>query len=72
MKIPRQLRAILSLPFVVVVIIPSLLLLITASIDTRWDTSVPAYGFVFFRRLGFDADGDDSARHHHPLVLYGR
>jgi protein-S-isoprenylcysteine O-methyltransferase Ste14 len=48
MKISRQLRAILLLPFVVVGIIPSLLMLITAGIDTHWDMSIPVYGLIFF------------------------
>ena len=44
----RHLRAIFSLPFVVLVVVPSLILLMTTSIDTRWTLSAPFYGFIFF------------------------
>jgi protein-S-isoprenylcysteine O-methyltransferase Ste14 len=44
----RHLRAIFSLPFVVVVVIPTLLLLATTSLDTRWTLSAPFYGLAFF------------------------
>ena len=48
MKISPQLRAIPSLPLAMFGIVPSLLLLLMTSIDTRWDTSDPVYGLAFF------------------------
>ncbi len=48
MRISSQLQAILSLPFVIVGIVPGLFLFITADIDTRWVMSVPVYGLIFF------------------------
>jgi protein-S-isoprenylcysteine O-methyltransferase Ste14 len=47
LKISRHLRAIFSLPFVVLVVVPSLLLLMTTSFDTRWTLSAPLYGLIF-------------------------
>jgi protein-S-isoprenylcysteine O-methyltransferase Ste14 len=47
----QHLRAIFSLPFVVLVIIPSVLLLFTPEIDTRWDISMPVYRLIFLTGL---------------------
>lgn len=47
MLIKRQIKAIMSLPFVVVLIIPSILLAISAGTDHRWENTAVWYGPLF-------------------------
>lgn len=47
MKVSHHLRAILSLPFAVLGIIPGMMLVLTSGVDSHWDLSMPAYGFIF-------------------------
>jgi protein-S-isoprenylcysteine O-methyltransferase Ste14 len=44
----RHIRAILTLPFAVIIVAPTLLLAVFAAVDTRWNPAPAAYALVFF------------------------
>ena len=49
----RHLRAILTLPFVALCVIPGLALSLLYNVDTRWNTASAAYGIIFFAGIVF-------------------
>lgn len=49
----RHLRAILTLPFVALCVIPGLALFLLYNVDTRWNTASAAYGIIFFAGIVF-------------------